>query len=115
MTDTIVTRAEFVRRLMSNAGLTYVAACSAYDVLITTLEDAVVNGQRVNFGRLGALKPVVFKSRSVHMGFRRSKDKVDKVSRTYFLGRRIRYRFQIYDKFARTHELRWSTRAGSGN
>lgn len=103
-----VTRFEFIRRLMA-AGMTYTTASTAYDTFIRTLEDAVVNGTRVNFGKLGALKPVHQKSRSVHMGFKRVGNSVEKVSRTFFLGRRIKYRFQVYDKFARTHELFWTS------
>lgn len=102
-----VSRVDFVKKIM-HTGLTYVQASRAYDAFITTVEDAVVSGGRVNFGRLGALKPVPVKSRAVHMGFSRGKKGVvTKSSRTFFIGRRIKYKFELYKAFARSHDMKW--------
>jgi hypothetical protein len=72
------------------------------------MEDAVVAGAKVNFGHLGSMTPVWKNAKVVNMGFERAKgDTVNKRSRTYYLGRRIRYKFNIYKDFIKKHELNW--------
>lgn len=107
MSSQTVKRSDFVKKLMQ-AGMSYEDSKKAYRSFVAVLEDAVVSGSRVNFGRLGALKPIARKSRSVHMGFERKGNTMRKTSKTYFLGRRITYKFQIYARFANSHELNWS-------
>jgi nucleoid DNA-binding protein len=103
-----VTRAAFIKRFMDECGLTYVQACHIYDCMVTVLEDAVVSGGKVNFGRLGCLTPVLMQPRMVTMGFERTADnEVTKRHRTYFLGRRLNYRFKLYREFVKKHALNW--------
>lgn len=88
-------------------GLKYDQAVVAYDAMCNVFEDAIVSGSRVNIGRVGCLDPEVMEPRTVNMGFSRKGGNVEKVSRQYFIGRRLRYRFKIFKKFMETHELGW--------
>lgn len=105
--DTI-TRSVFVKQYMEQCGLTYQKACEVYDCMVATLQDAVVNGCKVNFGRLGSLTPQWMPARAVNMGFERGPgNMVNKRQRQFFLGRRIKYKFTIYREFSRTHNINW--------
>lgn len=108
MEKNAVTRAEFIRRYMDDCGFSYVQACRAYETTIAVMEDAIVTASKINLGRLGALVPQWFEPRAVNMGFERTADNsVQPKQRTFFLGKRIRYKFHLYKKFQKTHQLRW--------
>ena len=64
------------------------------------MEDAIVNGQKIQFGHLGALAPQLMPPRAINMGFKNKQA-------TYYLGQRIRYKFMLFRKFIERHQLRW--------
>lgn len=93
---------------MQEAGLTYVEACRAYEAMIAAFEDAVVTGNRVSLGRVGALMPKWHPPRTVVMGCRRLKGGgVVAQRREYNLGQRLKYRFNLHRTFVNRHQLRW--------
>lgn len=103
--DTI-TRSVFVKQYMEQCGLTYQKACEVYDCMVATLQDAVINGSKVNFGRLGSLTPHWMPARAVNMGFERGPGNiVNNRQRQFFLNRRIKYKFTIYREFSKNHNL----------
>ena len=105
--NTPVTRYTFIRQMV-DSGLTFENANLAYNSMLTTLSDGVVNGRKVYLGQVGVLKPTVMPPRSVKMGFAVTKGrKVVKEQREFYLDSRIKYTFRMFKKFARTHELKW--------
>lgn len=101
-----IKRLDFIRKFM-NAGLTYDQACRVYSSMVGILEDAVVNGDKVKFGKIGCLVPVRKPPRDVVMGFVRGPGNVVTHSkRVFHLDERVEYRFNFYNEFARKHELR---------
>lgn len=103
-----ITRAAFIKRYMEDCGLTYQQSCQVYDCMVSTIQDGVVTGTKINFGRLGTLAPRWLPARAVNMGFeRRANGEVKNRQRTYFLGRRISYSFRLYREFMQKHRLDW--------
>ena len=103
---TTVKRIDFVRKFMQ-ANLTYEQACNIYACLIGVLEDAVVNGDKVKFGKIGCLFPVRKPPRDVVMGFVRvTGGKIVHSKRVFHLDERTGYRFNFYSGFVRKHQLR---------
>lgn len=97
---------DFIRAFMRH-GLTYVQATSAYEAMCATVESGITQGHRVNIGRIGRLEPTVHSPRVVKMGFSRVKNKVEHVRRTYYIDRRVTYRFKMFHKFLETRRLKW--------
>ncbi len=95
-----VTRHEFIRKLMHQAGLTYDQACRAYMSVMSLIEDGLVNGDKIAFGRVGCLAPVLKPPRQVVMGFARTKgNQIIKTKRIFQLDERIDYKFNFYREF----------------
>ena len=101
-----ITRVEFVRRFMQ-AGFSYVQAGKAYDTMCEIFEDSIVSGDRINVGRVCSLSPTWLEPREVSMGFQRTSEGVVNKKRVYCLGRRIRYRVNLYKEFMKKHTLNW--------
>lgn len=102
-----IDRARFIKNYMSHGGLTYLQAIKAYDAMTFTFENAVINGDKISIGRVCCLDPETKEPREVHMGFVRDGDKIKKISRTYYVGRRVKYKVKIHKKFKQTHEIGW--------
>ena len=93
---------------MRDAGITYDDAARIYDCMVSAIEDAVVNGEVVRFGRVGAIVPVVRPPREVQMGFKLGKGrKVSLVRRIFNLDSRLVFKFRLYRKFTDTRTLHW--------
>jgi len=90
------------------SGFTYEEAAKAYKVTVSVIEDAIIAGSRVGFGKVGAVIPVVTKARVVNMGFQRVRGGIKHVQREYNIGQRIRWKFSLFRKFEETHNLRWA-------
>ena len=101
-----VNRRDFIRRFMLEAGLTYDQACRTYSSLVGLVEDGVVNGHRIGFGKVGCLFPMHKPPRDVRMGFVRTPGGVVKTQRIYHLDERTVYRFNFFRTFARKNQLR---------
>jgi len=107
METPVVTRREFVRRFMHEAGLTFDQACRAYSAMVSIMEDGLVNGHKITFGRVGFLRPVRKPPRDVTMSFKRLPDGgIAKTKRVFHLDERIDYKFKFCREFARRHQLR---------
>jgi len=103
-----VTRADFIRNLANTQGFTYIQATAAYDSFIKTIEDGICAGSKVQLSRVGSITPVKYGPRIQQMGFKRSVgNTVEKTSRTYYLGSRIKYKFILFKSFMATKSLAW--------
>jgi len=102
-----VVRVTFIKRMMQ-AGLTYDQALTAYNTLVGTIADGIVNGQKVYLGQVGVLNPTIQPPRTVKMGFERTAAGVKNTKREYHLDTRIKYCFRLFKQFVRTHELNWN-------
>jgi len=103
---TAVNRIDFIRKFML-AGLTYDQACRVYSCMIGLLEDSVINGDKIKFGKIGCLLPVRKPPRDVVMGFMRGPGNVmTRSKRVFHLDARTDYRFNFYREFVRKHQLR---------
>lgn len=103
----VVTRRDFVRRFMLEAGLTYDQACRAYASMVGLVEDGLVNGHKIGFGKVGCLFPVRKPPRDVTMGFTRTANgHIVKTKRVFHLDERTAYKFNFFREFARRHQLR---------
>jgi hypothetical protein len=107
----VIDRQDFILKLKSS-GLSYVEATIAYEATVALFRDAVVNGHRVNIGKVGAIVPIMRPPRPVRMGFKRVGTKVEKVSREFILGHRIKFIFRLYRSFMRQKALNWTLSAG---
>lgn len=99
-----VNRREFTKRFVG-AGFTYIEAGQAYDAMMAVIEDAVVAGQTINFGRVLSLTPTKLDPRPVHMNFNAADGA--KRSRVYYLGQRIKYKVRLFASFMKTRAPRW--------
>jgi len=103
-----VTRATWVKNYMDKCGMTYVQACKAFDCMVSTLEDAICNGQKVHLGKVGNITPVWRPPRTVVMGCKRLPgNKFEKVRQEYILGGRIHFKFNLHRQFSATRQLHW--------
>lgn len=103
-----VTRLQFVQNMVEN-GLSYDQAIRAYNSVMSTIADGVVNSRRIYLGSVGVMKPTVIPPRSVKMGFKKvSGGRVLLQQREFFLDSRIKYSFRMFKKFAQTHELKFT-------
>jgi len=101
-----VTRIHFIRKFMKS-GLTYDQACRVHSCMVGIIEDSVVNGDKVKFGKVGCLFPVRKPPRNVVMGFERGPgNSLTRTKRIFHLDARIDYRFNFYREFVRKHQLR---------
>jgi hypothetical protein len=101
-------RKVFIERFMHDAGLSYVQACSLYRVMCRVFEDAVITGNKVTIGRLGALVPKWRPPRDYHMHFVRKGGTIKTgIHRVYYSDGRLEYRLKLYRKFLRTRQLNW--------
>jgi len=96
-----VTRAEFIKRMM-DAGLNYDQAKIAWKATLATIEDAIVQGRKIILGHVASIAPKMMPPRAVNYGFNKSTG-----NRKIYLGKRIRFRFRIFPRFLKTHELNW--------
>lgn len=104
----IITRAEFIRRYMNDCGLSYLESCKVYETTVSVIEDAVITGTKIGFGKVGAIVPVMMPPRVISMGFVAEKGhQIKKVKREYNIGSRVKWNFRVYKKFIATHRLRW--------
>ncbi len=101
-----VGRRAFLRRLMLEGALTYGQACRAHACFVSVLSDAVVNGDRVGFGRLGCLAPVRRAARDVVMGFAWKNKKMLSTKRVFHVGERVEFKFRLYHHFVKKHDLK---------
>jgi hypothetical protein len=101
-----INRSDFVNRYMRH-GFTYSQACKAYECMCEIFEDAVVSGHRLNIGNVMSLAPVWLAPKEVQMGFERTKKGVVKKKKVIWLGKRIRYKVNLYKEFMRRHTLNW--------
>lgn len=101
-----ITRVQFIERFVSS-GLSYSQSGDAYDAMISMFEDAILQGRRINIGKIGALVPVRMEPKVVHMGFKNEGGKVKKVKREYVLGRRIKFKFNLHRAFVKQRQLSW--------
>lgn len=103
-------RRAFVNRFMREGGLSYTQATRVYEAMCGVFCDAIVTGNRVTIGRVGALMPVWRPPREVNMHFRRKPGNVlERVHRTFFMDGRYDFKFRLYRKFIEQHELHWYT------
>jgi nucleoid DNA-binding protein len=103
-----VTKINFVRKFMRDCGMSYRDACRAYESMVSVFENAVITGERVNIGEVGAIQPVWVPPRTAHMGFKRTKgNQIERISQHYFLDGRYKYRFRLFPEFIRRHTLKW--------
>ena len=102
-----ITRLGFVRNMVES-GLTYDQATRAYNSIMSTIADGVVNGRRIYLGQVGVMNPTVLPPRQVKMGFAMTSGReIVRQQREFFLDSRVKYSFRMFKKFARTHELKW--------
>ena len=100
-----ITRRHFIRKFMQ-AGVTYDQACRVFSQMVGLMEDAVVNGDKVKFGKVGCLFPVRKPPRDVVMGFVRGPgNSMTHSKRVFHLDERTSYRFNFYREFIRKHQL----------
>jgi nucleoid DNA-binding protein len=103
-----ITRAHFVQKFMQDCGLNYIQANRVYDSMVSTIENGVITGAKITFGRVGAMKPRWRNPRVVNKWFEKKPGGViERCHKEYYLGSRIDYTFEIYKKFINTHELHW--------
>lgn len=103
-----ITRSDFLKGMVE-AGLTYDTAIRAYNSVMSTIADGVVNGRRVYLGQVGVMNPTVLPPRQIKMGFaRQANGQIIKRQREFYLDSRLKYGFKLFKKFAETHELKWS-------
>ena len=102
-------RRVFIDRFMQHGGLTYVQASRLYDVMCQTFEEAIVTGNKVTIGRVGAIVPCWRPSREVQMHFRKKRGgNVERgIHRTFFLDGRFGWKFKLYRRFTETRKLKW--------
>ena len=101
-----VTRREFIRKF-TQAGLTYDQACRVYSAMVGIVEDSLINGDKIKFGKVGCLFPVRKPPRDIVMGFVRGPgNSMIKSKRVFHLDERVDYRFNFYREFSRKHQLR---------
>jgi len=104
-----VNRLDFIKRLIKREGFTYAQAAQAYLAFVSVIEDAVVNGYKINVGRVLSIKPVRKPAQVKQMGFKRvAGGKIIAAKRVYYLDSRIKYRVSLYKEFVRIRELKWS-------
>jgi hypothetical protein len=95
-----ITKAQIIRRLMSDCDLSYVAANKVHDCFISLVEESVVNLNKLSLGHVGSITPRIVKGKSVSMNFKRSKTGVEKVQRYFFLDERVRFNLRLFKSFA---------------
>lgn len=101
-------RRNFVEHLMREGDLTYAQATKIFNVVCSVFGEAVVNGARINIGRVGAIVPHWRPPRDVRMHFTRRGKKVRRgTERTFFMDGRYVFKFNVYRRFLKTRQLRW--------
>jgi len=87
------------------SGLSYEQACRVYSCMVGVLEDAMLNAEKIKFGKLGCLFPVKKPPRDVVMGFVRGPgNSMTHSRRVYHLDERTEYRFNFYREYQRKHQ-----------
>lgn len=104
----VVNRRDFIRKFMHESGLSFDQACRAYASMVGLIEDGIVNGHKIKFGKVGCLYPVKKPPRDVTMGFARlpKTGQLVKTRRVFHLDERTDYKFGFLREFARKHQLR---------
>lgn len=101
-------RRAFVTRYMKDGGLTYSQACRMYEVTCQLFEEAIVTGNKITIGRVGAIVPYWRPPRDIQMHFRKQGKLVEKgVHRTFFMDGRYDFKFKLYRQFLQTRKLKW--------
>ena len=95
-----ITKAQIIRRLMTDCSLSYIDANRVHDCFVDLVEESVTNLNKLNLGHVGSIMPKIVKGKSVSMNFRRSKAGVEKVQRYFFLDERVRFHLRLYRSFA---------------
>jgi hypothetical protein len=94
-----VTRNDFIRAF-HRCGLTYRKASELFDGMIDLVGTAILNGQQVEFSRVGKITPVVANAKTVCMNF-------PERQRQIMLGQRIRFKFKVHRAFLSSHPVDW--------
>lgn len=102
-------RRAFVYRFMRDCGLTYSQANQIFETMREVFKDAIVTGNRVTIGGVGALVPVWKPARECNMHFRVKKGrKIEKgVHRTYIMDGRYEFKFRLFQSFIESNQLQW--------
>jgi nucleoid DNA-binding protein len=95
-----ITKAQIIRRLMNDCGLSYVMANRAHDCFIAMVEESVVNVTKLNLGHVGSITPKIVKGKSVSMNFKRSKVGVERIQRYFYLDERVRFTLRLFKSFS---------------
>lgn len=101
-----ITRKDFIRAF-HQAGLTYEQANQAYEAMNGTIASAIQEGVRVSFGSVCSLNPYWKQPKEVVMHFKREGANVVKTTKTFWLGKRVAYRVNVFKAFIETHQLHW--------
>lgn len=89
-------------------GLTYSQACRLYVTMCAVFEEAIITGNKVTIGRVGAIVPYWKPPRDYQMHFCRRGGKVEKgVHRTFFVDGRYDFKFRLYRRFMESRQLKW--------
>lgn len=101
-----ITRLNFIQNMVAS-GLTFEQAIKAYNSVMSTIADGVVNTRKVYLGNIGVMNPTILPPRPVKMAFKKiTGGSIVLQQREYFLDSRVKYSFRMFKKFARTHELK---------
>ena len=95
-----ISRADFVKKFVA-AGFEYADAHRAYNVVVSTFEDALTTNAKLSIGRVGALVPIRRAPRVIKMGFQRTKEGVEQKQREFAYGEMVRWKFRVYRTFAK--------------
>lgn len=99
-----VTRKEFIQAFMAQ-GMGYVDACRAYEAMCETFARAVRQGSKIGIGRVMSLLPVIKEPCLVNMRFSKTKKGIEPAHRQYYLGRRLRFKVNIYREFVAKNRI----------
>jgi Bacterial DNA-binding protein len=95
-----ITRQHFLRALVNNAGLKFVDAAKAYQVMSDLFADSIVTGQKIVVGKVLSISPSKKAARKVVMNFRNKKQ-------TIHLGNRLNFKVSIFKEFLNKHQINW--------
>lgn len=101
-----ITQETFIGRMVER-GLSYEMAHEAYAAFMETVADGIINGEKINLGKVCSIMPVRKAPRTYKMGFERTTEGVHKVKREYHKGTTISWKLNIFKSFVNTHGLNW--------
>ena len=100
-----ITKPQIIHRVMDECGLSYVQASKVHDCLVSLVEDAVTNLERIRIGHVGTLSPKIVSGKTVAMNFTRDKTGVRKSQRFFFTDERVRFAFKLHRSFLNKAEF----------